>query len=143
MNFFKIFSIGVFFLGASYANAQTKVTAKNKPVDNPAKCANIKEGKFFRMNYPPNLWYMTVKDNIQTEYYNDGKDFIKLSMVFVGDCDYKLVVVEKSEKEHPIKVGDVLSNKVLATQDNYVKIQSKFENDTYDFVLVKVKENKK
>lgn len=95
------------------------------------------------MNYPPNLWYMTVKDNIQTEYYNDGKDFIKLSMVFVGDCDYKLVVVEKSEKEHPIKVGDVLSNKVLATQDNYVKIQSKFENDTYDFVLVKVKENRK
>ena len=143
MNFLKIFSIGVFFLGASYANAQSQETVKKKPVDDPAKCTNIKEGKFYRMNYPPNLWYMTIKDNIQTEYYNDGKDFIKLTMVFVSDCEYKLIAVEKTEKENPIKVGDIFTNKVIATQDNYIKIQSKFENDTYNFVLMKAKENKK
>jgi hypothetical protein len=44
---------------------------------------------------------------------------------------------------NPIKVGDIFTNKVIATQDNYIKIQSKFENDTYNFVLMKAKENKK
>jgi len=61
----------------------------------------------------------------------------------VSDCEYKLIAVEKTEKENPIKVGDIFTNKVIATQDNYIKIQSKFENDTYNFVLMKAKENKK
>jgi hypothetical protein len=149
MNFLKIFSAAVLVLGASQMNAQKKGTAtpkkevpqQKKQVDNPTKCSNIKEGTFLRTNYPKNLWYMTVKDNVQTEYYNGGKDYIKSSMVFLDDCNYKLIVLEKTEKNNPIKVDDVFTNKVVATQDNYIKIESKIAGDKYDLILIKLKEN--
>ncbi|WP_415327439.1 hypothetical protein [Chryseobacterium sp. MMS23-Vi53] len=151
MNFLKVFSVAVLFLGVSNINAQKKdtktaapkETPKQKPVDNPTKCANIKEGTFLRTNYPKNLWYMTVKDNVQTEFYNDGKDHIKSSMVFVDDCNYKLIVLEKTEKDNPIAIGDVFSNKIVATQDNYIKIQSELKGENYDIILMKAKEVKK
>jgi hypothetical protein len=138
------------FLGVSQVNAQKKdakttqkEAPKQKPVDNPTKCSNIKEGTFLRINYPKNLWYMTVKDNVQTEFYNGGKDYVKSSMVFLDECNYKVIVLEKTEKNNPIKVDDVYTNKVVATQDNYLKIQSQIAGDKYNLVLVKVKENKK
>jgi hypothetical protein len=86
---------------------------------------------------------MTVKDNVQTEFYNGGKDYVKSSMVFLDECNYKVIVLEKTEKNNPIKVDDVYTNKVVATQDNYLKIQSQIAGDKYNLVLVKVKENKK
>ncbi len=151
MNFLKIFSAAVLFLGASQMNAQKKGTTtpkkevpqQKKQVDNPTKCSNIKEGTFLRTNYPKNLWYMTVKDNVQTEYYNGGKDYIKSSMVFLDDCNYKLIVLEKTGTDATIKVGDVYSNKVVATQDNYIKIQTQFGGSQSDMILIKAKENKK
>ncbi|ANF52428.1 hypothetical protein A0O34_18730 [Chryseobacterium glaciei] len=146
MKYIKTISLAVLFLGVSQMNAQKKATdtqkketAKQKQVDNPTKCSNIKDGTFLRVNYPKNLWYMTVKDNVQTEYYNDGKDHIKSSIVFVDDCNYKLIVLEKTEEANLIKIGDVFSNKVVATQDNYIKIQSKIDNDQFDLVLIKAK----
>ncbi|MCW3161869.1 hypothetical protein [Chryseobacterium oryctis] len=129
----------------SLAFSQSKTTQKQaeKPLDNPTKCSNIKEGTFLRINYPKNLWYMTVKDNVQTEFYNDGKDFIKSTMVFVDDCTYKSIVLDVQGKDIRIKVDDVFTNKIVATQDNYIKIQSQISGDKYNFVLVKVKENQK
>lgn len=150
MNWLKVFSIAVLFLGVFQVDAQKKDTKtaqkeapKQKPVDNPTKCSNIKEGTFLRTNYPKNLWYMTVKDNVQTEYYNNGKDYIKSSMVFLDDCNYKLIVLEKTEKDNTIKVGDIYSNKIAATQGNYIKVQSQFAGSQSDLIIVKVKENKK
>ncbi|SHL67998.1 hypothetical protein [Chryseobacterium polytrichastri] len=147
MKYIKTISVALLFLSVSQIDAQKKTTAdtakkeatQQKPVDNPTKCSNIKEGTFLRINYPKNLWYMTVKDNVQTEYYNDGKDHIKSSLVFVDDCNYKLIVLEKTEEANRIKVGDVFSNKVIATQDNYIKIQSKIDNEQFDLVLIKAK----
>lgn len=146
MKYIKTISVALLFLGVSQMNAQkktrdtkTKEAVQEKPVDNPTKCSNIKEGTFLRSNYPKNIWYMTVKDNVQTEYYNDGKDHIKSSMVFVDDCNYKLIVLEKTEEANLVKGGDVFSNKVIATQDNYIKIQSKIDNEQFDLVLIKAK----
>ncbi|KQT23377.1 hypothetical protein ASG22_13470 [Chryseobacterium sp. Leaf405] len=150
MNFLKVISVAVLFLGVSQVDAQKKKSDKpksevssQKPLDNPIKCINIKEGTFLRINYPKNLWYMTVKDNIQTEYYNDGKDFIKSSMVFVDECNYKVIVLEKSEKENPVKVGDVYSNRIFASQDNFLRIESTMNGDKYDLPLEKIEESKK
>ncbi|KMQ67291.1 hypothetical protein ACM39_14155 [Chryseobacterium sp. FH2] len=142
MKLLSLFAIVFSSLVFSQTKGQ-KAAAQAKPVDNPVKCSNIKEGTFLRINYPKNLWYMTVKDNIQTEYYNDGKDFIKSSIVFVDECNYKLIVLEKTEQSNPIKVGDVFSNTVIATQDNYIKINSQLNGEKFDLVLMKAKENKK
>jgi len=151
MNIFKVFVAAAFVLGTSQINAQKKSkenitkkeTSTQKQVDHPAKCSNIKEGLFLRTNYPKNLWYMTIKDNVQTEYYNGGKDFIKSNLVFVDDCNYKVIILEKTEKDNPLKVGDVLSNTVVATQDNLIKINSQLNGESFDLVLMKVPETKK
>ncbi|WP_312399363.1 hypothetical protein [Chryseobacterium sp.] len=151
MNIFKVFAVAALVLGTTQINAQKKnkenTTKKEAPqqkaVDNPTKCANIKEGTFLRTNYPKNLWYMTIKDNVQTEYYNDGKDFIKSNLVFVDDCNYKVIVLEKTEKDNPMKVGDVMSNKVVATQDNLIKINSQLNGELFDLVIMKAPETKK
>jgi hypothetical protein len=152
MNYVKTLSVVALFLGISQIHAQKKAdvkksepkkeAVKQNPADNPTKCANIKEGTFLRINYPKNLWYMTVKDNVQTEFYNDGKEYVKSSMVFLDDCTYKAMVTEVKDYDR-IKVDDVFTNKIIATQDNYIKVQSQIAGDKYDFILVKVKEDKK
>jgi hypothetical protein len=135
MNVLKLFS-AVMILAAAHANAQT---AEQKKPDNPAKCSNIKEGKFVRPNYPESIWYMTIKDKVQTEYFNNGKDFIKSTLVFVDDCNYKAIVMEKSDKNDPAQVGDVFNNKIVATQDNLLKVNTKIEGTSFDVVYAKVK----
>ncbi|WP_121487968.1 hypothetical protein [Chryseobacterium sp. 7] len=136
MNLLKIFSAGMLLTAAIQIQAQT--TEQKKP-DNPAKCANIKEGKFIRANYPESIWNMTIKDNVQTEYFNNGKDFIKSTLVFIDDCNYKAIVMEKSDKNDPAQVGDVFNNKIVATQDNLLKVNTKIEGTSFDVVYVKVK----
>lgn len=136
MNFLKIFSAGILLMTAAQVHAQA--TEQKKP-DNPPKCTNIKEGKFVRPNYPKAIWYMTIKDNVQIEYFNNGKDFIKSTLVFVDDCNYKAIVMEKSDKNDPAQVGDVFNNKIVATQDNLLKVNTKIEGTSFDVVYVKVK----
>ncbi|WP_123940868.1 hypothetical protein [Chryseobacterium sp. G0186] len=136
MNFLKIFSVGILVLMTSQVKSQQ--TEQKKP-DNPVKCSNIKEGNFLRANYPESIWHMTIKDNVQTEYFNNGKDFIKSTLVFVDDCNYKAIVMEKSDKNDPAQIGDVLNNKVVATQDNLLKVNIKIEGSQFDVVYIKVK----
>ncbi len=136
MTLLKTFSAGILLLMASQVKSQQ--TEQKKP-DNPTKCANIKEGKFLRANYPEAIWYMTVKDNVQTEYFNNGKDYIKSTLVFVDDCNYKSIVMEKSDKNDPAQVGDVFNNKVVATQDNLIKVNTAIEGSQFDAVYIKIK----
>lgn len=136
MNFLKGSLAGILLLMAVQAKSQK--TEQKKP-DNPTKCANIKEGKFIRANYPESIWHMTIKDNIQTEYFNNGKDFIKSTLVFIDDCNYKAIVMEKSDKSDPTQIGDVFNNKVIATQDNLLKVNIKVEGSQFDVVYRKVK----
>ncbi|WP_347219916.1 hypothetical protein [Chryseobacterium sp.] len=136
MSLLKAFSAGILLLTASQAKAQQ--TEQKKP-DNPVKCTNIKEGKFLRTNYPEGIWHMIIKDNLQTEYSNNGKDYIKSTLVFVDDCNYKSIVMEKSDKNDPAQIGDVFNNKVIATQDNLIKVNMKVEGSQFDVVYIKVK----
>jgi len=136
MNHLKIASAAVLML--LFSQAKSQKTTFEKP-DQPVKCKNIRDGKFLRANYPQGIFYMTIKDNIQTEYFNNGKDYIKSTLVFVDDCNYKTIVLEKTEKNDPVQVGDVFNNKIVETQDNLLKIQSKVENNQFQIIYVKVK----
>ncbi|WP_223607721.1 hypothetical protein [Chryseobacterium sp. OSA05B] len=137
MKHLKIGAAALFMVIFSHAKSQkTAVVGKS---DQPAKCQNIREGKFLRRNYPEGIWYMTIKDNIQTEYFNNGKDFIKSTLVFVDDCNYKAIVLEKSDKNDPVQVGDVFNNQIVETQDNLLKIQSRIEKNKFEVIYVKVK----
>nr|WP_315032242.1 hypothetical protein [uncultured Chryseobacterium sp.] len=136
MNFVKIFSAALLLLVASSFQAQA--TEQKKP-DNPPKCTHIKEGKFLRVSYPESVWYMVVKDNVQTEYFNNGKDYIKSTLVFVDDCNYKVTITEKSDPNDPAQIGDVFNNKIVATQDNLVRVNMKIESSQFDIVYIKEK----
>lgn len=120
-----------------FSQAQSQKTS-GKP-DQPAKCKEIREGKFLRPNYPEGIWYMTVKDNIQMEYTNNGKDYIKSSLVFVDDCNYKAIVLEKTGGDKRINPGDVFNNQIVETQDNMIKVHSKVENGKFEIIYIKVK----
>ncbi|WP_131327893.1 carbohydrate kinase family protein [Chryseobacterium vrystaatense] len=121
-----------------FSQVKSQKTSFDKP-DQPAKCKNIRDGKFLRANYPEGIWHMTIKDNVQTEYFNNGKDYIKSTLVFVDDCNYKAIVLEKTEKDDPVQIGDVFSNKIVETQDNLVKVQSRIEKSQFEIIYVKVK----
>lgn len=136
MNYLKLFPLGLLFIGVSQTKAQKE---SPKKADNPIACKNIKEGKFMRANYPEAIYYMTIKDNVQTEYLNNGKDFIKSTLVFIDDCNYKAIVLEKSNESFPAKVGDVFNNKIVETYDNFVKIHTKIDNSQFEVVYAKVK----
>lgn len=135
MNFLKVSLAGMLLMAIQVKSQQA---AQKKP-DNPTKCVNIKEGKFLRANYPEGIWHMIIKDNIQTEYSNNGKDYIKSTLVFLDDCNYKSIVMEKSDKNDPIQVGDVFSNKVLATQGNLLKVNTKISGSEFNVVYIKTK----
>ncbi|MGH1517364.1 hypothetical protein [Chryseobacterium sp. JK1] len=135
-----LFSAGIALIASAQAQAQVQSKDKEtKKTDTPVKCANLKEGKFLNPNYPEAIWYMTIKDNIQTEYFNSGKDYIKSTVVFLDDCNYKRIVMEKSDKNDPIQLGDVFNSKIVATQDNLLKVAITFEGSQFDVVYVKVK----
>ncbi|MGC5746855.1 hypothetical protein [Chryseobacterium sp. NFX27] len=121
-----------------FSQVKSQKTAFDKP-DQPAKCKNIREGKFLRPNYPEGIWYMTIKDNIQTEYLNNGKDFIKSTLVFVDDCNYKAIVLDMTANDNRIHIGDVFSNKIVETQDNALKVHTKVENSQYELIYIKAK----
>jgi len=121
-----------------FSQAKSQKTTFDKP-DQPAKCKNIREGKFLRPNYPAGIWYMTIKDNIQTEYLNNGKDYIKSTLVFMDDCNYKAIVLDKTANDDRIRIGDVFSNKIVETQDNALKIHTKIENNQYEVIYIKAK----
>ncbi|NML70220.1 hypothetical protein HHL23_10465 [Chryseobacterium sp. RP-3-3] len=136
MKHLKIISSALLMFAFSQAKSQN--TEFEKP-DQPAKCKNIRGGKFLRANYPEGIWYMTIKDNIQTEYLNNGKDFIKSTLVFVDDCNYKAIVLDMTTKDGRIRIGDVFSNKIVETQDNALKVHTKIENSQFEIIYVKEK----
>ena len=82
---------------------------------------------------------MTIKDNVQTEYFNNGKDFIKSTLVLWMTAIIKQSYWRKSDKNDPAQIGDVFNNKIVATQDNILKVNTKIEGTQFDIVYVKVK----
>lgn len=136
MKYLKIVSAVLMML--MFSQAKSQKTVSGKP-DEPAKCKEIREGKFLRPNYPEGIWYMTIKDNIQTEYTNNGKDYIKSTLVFVDDCNYKAIVMEKTGGDKRINTGDVFNNKIVETQNNMLKVHSKIEDSKFELIYIKVK----
>ncbi|MCQ9639092.1 hypothetical protein MP478_06775 [Chryseobacterium sp. WG14] len=136
MRLLKFFPVMMVLLGVSQVKAQR---FELKKPDNPARCSSIKEGRFVRVDYPAGIWNMTIKDNVQTEYFNNGKDYIKSSLVFLNDCSYKAIVIEKTALNDRIKVGDVFSNTITKTQDNYLQIQTRIGNSQIELIYAKAK----
>lgn len=106
--------------------------------DNPAKCQNIKEGKFIRTGDSPRKWYLVIKKDTQREYFNNGKDFIKYKIEFTDNCSYKATVTGKTDGKYPMRIGDGVTYKILETDHQFIKIETVNFNKKEEVILEKI-----
>lgn len=106
--------------------------------DNPAKCHLMKEGKFIKEGEPAKKWNIVIKKDAQREYTNNGKDYIKYKVEFIDNCTYKTTVTGKSDGKNPIRIGDVITNKIVETDHQFIKISSQYFNKVEEIILEKV-----
>lgn len=106
--------------------------------DSPAKCHLIKEGKFIKEGESAKKWNIVIKKDSQREYTNNGKDYIKYKVEFLDDCTYKTTVTGKSDGKNPIRISDVITNKIIETDHQFIKISSQYFNKTDEIILEKI-----
>lgn len=106
--------------------------------DNPTKCYMLKEGKFVKEGESEKKWNIVIKKDAQREYTNNGKDYIKYKVEFLDDCTYKTTVTGKSDGKSPIRIGDVMTNTIIETDHQFIKISSKYFNKVEEIILEKI-----
>ena len=78
----------------------------------------------------------------QYNLYENGKKNVKFKREFLNDCEYKITVIEKSDENFPVNIGDVSFVKIIETQCNFIKIKYTDENlnkeKEFEFVLEKL-----
>lgn len=106
--------------------------------DSPPKCNLIKEGKFIKEGGSAKKWNIVIKKDSQREYTNNGKDYIKYKIEYLDDCTYKTTVTGKSDGKNPVRIGDVITNKIIETDHQFIKIQTLYFNKADEIVLEKI-----
>jgi hypothetical protein len=61
-------------------------------------------------------------------------------MDFADDCSYKVTIIAKSDESYPVKLGEVMVNRILETDRNFLKLTSEYNNKTSEFILSKVED---
>lgn len=106
--------------------------------DTPPKCHLIKEGKFIKDGVSEKKWNIVIKKDSQREYTNNGRDYIKYKIEFLDDCTYTTTVTGKSDGKNPIRIGDFMTNTIIETDHQYIKISSQYFNKTDEIILEKL-----
>lgn len=121
-----------------FFSAQVKSQEHFLLPDTPPKCHLIKEGKFIKEGESAKNWNIVIKKDSQREYTNNGKDYIRYKIEFLDGCTYKTTVVGKSDGKNPIRIGDFMTNTIIETDHQYIKISSQYFNKTSEIILEKV-----
>lgn len=106
--------------------------------DSPAKCYLMKEGKFLREGDSARKWYLVIKKDSQREYFNNGKDYIKYKIEFLDNCSYKATVTAKTDGKYPLRIGDVITYKVVETDHQFLKVETVNYNKKEEIILEKI-----
>ncbi|MCY0978541.1 hypothetical protein PGH12_03985 [Chryseobacterium wangxinyae] len=106
--------------------------------DSPTKCNLIKEGKFIKEGESAKKWNIVIKKDSQREYFNNNKDYIKYKIDFLDNCMYKATVTAKTDGKYPMRIGDVVTYKVLETDHQFIKIETINYNKKEEIVLEKI-----
>ncbi|CAM4190666.1 MULTISPECIES: hypothetical protein [Flavobacterium] len=125
----------LFLLFSTSLNAQTIFTEP----DSEPNCKIMLNGKFLSLLYDQNDYYMIIEDGIQTEYISNGKYYVKCKIEFITDCEYKSTVIEVTIPDYPVKVGEILTSKIIETERKAVKVKCKMGNiEETEFTLIKI-----
>jgi hypothetical protein len=112
--------------------------------DSVPKCELIKSGKFVNKETNDKTtdgYYIIIKDGYATEYINDGQYYLKSKIEFKTACKYTSTVIEVTIPDYNIEPGTIISTEIISTSsiDNLIEIKSEINNDSYSFVLQKIK----
>ncbi|WP_445710595.1 hypothetical protein [Flavobacterium sp.] len=125
----------LFLLFSTSLNAQTIFTEP----DSEPNCKIMLNGKFLSLLYDQSDYYMIIEDGIQTEYISNGKYYVKCKIEFITDCEYKSTVIEVTIPDYPVKVGEILTSKIIETERKAVKVKCKMGNiEETEFTLIKI-----
>ena len=122
----------------------TKFIAQDYAFVNPdaeTKCELIKEGTFLSTTHKEIEWNMVANKNTQTEFYDNGKQFIKAIQNFdtKNPCKYELIVSETSDQFSGVLKGDKIKIEILYTEGNFIRIKSETNNQGIILTLEKIK----
>lgn len=125
----------LFLLFSDFLTAQTIFADSDKEPN----CKIMLNGKFRSLLYDLSDYYMIIKDGIQTEYISNGKYYVKCKIEFITDCEYKSTVIEITIPDYPVKVGEVLTSKIIETEREFVKVKCKMSDiPETEFTLIKM-----
>ncbi len=132
-----ILSFGLLF--SLFVQAQERTIPDKDDVPN---CKLMTSGKFINMETDDRVtsgYYIIIKDGIETEYAEDGKYFVKSSLVFDTDCTYRAITIESDIPNFPSKKGDVLNSEILetSTKHNLIKMRAKEGNGPWLIVVLR------
>lgn len=108
-------------------------------------CKLMTSGKFINMETDDRVtpgYYIIIKDSIETEYAENGKYFVKSSLIFDTDCTYRAITIESDIPNFPSKKGDVLYSEIVetSTKHNLIKMRAKEGNGPWVIVVLKKEE---
>lgn len=86
-------------------------------------CQDALFGKFKDETDIDKTAYIVVDEAYFTEYAKNGKEYIKSSIDWKGDCEYQLTIQETNIKDFQVPVGTQLRVEILEFDDNTISYE--------------------
>ena len=95
-------------------------------------CSIMKSGKFKYLEAQDTSAFFEITDTSHTEYYNNGKYYIKSEMSWISDCQYSMKMLENTIPEFPFKPGDVMLVTIKRVDNDIIFFTSEVNGMKWD-----------
>ena len=92
----------------------------------------MKSGKFKYLEAQDTSAFFEITDTSHTEYYNNGKYYIKSEMSWISDCQYSMKMLENTIPEFPFKPGDVMLVTIKRVDNDIIFFTSEVNGMKWD-----------
>ena len=120
-----LFSVIIFSIMSFYVNSDSG-------------CKILHSGTFKYANTVPEI-KVVIKGNKHTEYYENGKYFIKSTLNWTNECEYDMTMTEITIPDFPYKTGDVMNVKINKVINNEIYYTSTVQGKSWEGQLIKLK----
>jgi hypothetical protein len=101
-------------------------------------CDTLHSGTFVYFDANDEEVYITIKDDIHTEYYAYGKYTVQASLEWTDDCSYVATLEESTVPNFPAKKGDKMVTRFIRTEENKVVYESTVLDRTWEGAIYKI-----
>ena len=99
----------------------------------------MKNGTFKYLEAPDTSAYFVITDTTHTEFYGQGKFFIKSQMIWVKPCQYLLRMTENTIPGFPFKPEDVMIVTINKIEGDIVYYTSEVNERKWESKVRKLK----